>query len=702
MIKEISKQQAQARILKLIQEIEKLRYRYHVLDDPSVDDAIYDSLERELFILEEKFPDLKLPNSPINRVSGQALDKFEKVTHRSPMLSLTDAFSFEELEAWEERNARYLGKDMAANKKYLAKSGYYCELKIDGLAISLIYQKGRLATAATRGDGLIGEDVTQNIKTIRSIPLQLADYTKVIKISAAALKIIKSQVEIRGEVYMKIKDFRRLNQKIEKAGGKSYANPRNLTAGSIRQLDPQMTASRPLRFFGYALLAQENLTTHQDEHFLISDLGVLTEKHSALCQNLNEVKEFIKKIKKIRLELDYEIDGVVVSVNNSDIRSQLGAIGKAPRGSIAYKYAAEKATTIVENIIIQIGRTGALTPVAILKPVNVRGVLVSRATLHNEDEILKKDLRIGDTVVVQRAGDVIPEVVGVLKNLRPKDARRFHFPKEIDGIKVIRPEGEAIHRLVSTKHLAARRRQIEHFVSRGAMDIDGAGTKIIEQLLGERLITDAADLYNLKESDLEPLERFAEKSAANLIAAIESSKSRPLWRILFALGIRHVGDEMARSLAEYLASNERAGHMSLRQIVKIAKSKTVEDFLTINDVGEVIAKSIHDYFHNKQSLEFLKKLTDAGLTIDRSSIPSLSSKPSSPLAGKTVVVTGTLEHFSREQAEEAIRGAGGHPTSSVSSKTDYLVAGKNPGSKYEKAKGLGIKILKEREFVKLI
>lgn len=701
MIKEISKQQARARILKLTQEIEKLRYRYHVLDDPSVDDAVYDSLERELFALEEKFPDLKSPNSPINRVSGQALDKFEKVTHQSPMLSLTDAFSFEELEAWEERNARYLGKDIAANKKYLAKSGYYCELKIDGLAIALIYKKGFLTVAATRGDGLIGEDVTQNIKTIKAIPLNLANYSQSRAIKSVAKKLISNQAEIRGEIYMNTKDFRRLNQEIKKAGGKAYANPRNLTAGSIRQLDSQMTASRHLRFFGYALLTNQDLKTHEDEHLLILSLGAPTEKHSALCQNLKDVKEFIKKIEKVRSKLDYEIDGVVVSVNNSDIRSQLGAVGKAPRGSIAYKYTAEKATTIVENIIIQVGRTGALTPVAILKPVNIRGAMVSRATLHNEDEIVKKDIRIGDTVVVQRAGDVIPEVVEVLKNLRPKNARQFHFPKEIDGIKVIRPEGEAIHRLVSTKHLIARRRQIEHFVSRGAMDIDGLGTKIIEQLLGERLITDAADLYNLKEDDLLPLERFAEKSAENLVAAIIASKSRPLWRILFALGIRHVGDETARALAEYLTAKvETNSRSSLRQIVRTAESQSIEDFLSIDDVGEVVAQSLYNYFHDKNSLGFIQKLIAAGLSI--TSIPSLSSIPSSPLVGKTVVVTGTLENFSREEAEEALRRVGGHPTSSVSSKTDYLVAGENPGSKYEKARELGVKILEEKEFRKII
>lgn len=700
MIKSFSKIEARQRILKLREEIERLRYRYHVLDDPEVSDVVYDSLERELFDLEDKFPEFKIPDSPINRVSGKALDKFEKVTHQTPMLSLTDAFSFEEIEAWEERNARFLGKDIEANKKLLTKSGYFCELKIDGLAISLKYKNGFLVGAATRGDGAVGEDVTQNIKTIEAIPLRLNNFAQAHFERQIIEKLLKSNIEIRGEVYMKIKDFEQLNRKITASGGKAYANPRNLTAGSIRQLDAKITVKRPLRFFGYVLLADEKLKTHENEHLLIVGLGLPIEKHSQLCKNLTEVKMFIKKIEKIRSKLDYEIDGVVVSINNSEIKSQLGVVGKAPRGSIAYKYAAEKATTIVENIIIQIGRTGALTPVAVLKPVNVRGVLVSRATLHNEDEILKKDIRIGDTVVVQRAGDVIPEVVEVLKNLRPKDVREFRFPKEIDGIKVVRPEGEAAYRLVSTKHLTARRRQIEHFVSRGAMDIDGLGTKIVEQLLGERLITDAADLYNLKEGDLVPLERFAEKSAENLIAAIKSSKTRPLWRILYALGIRHVGDETARAVENYLFN--RTNWTNLSDLIKIVRKISFEQWQEIPDIGEVVARSIYDYFHDQKSFEFIQKLIDDGLSIDRSSISSLSSRPSSPLAGKTVVITGTLEHFSREEAEEALRRAGGHPTSSVSQKTDYLIAGENPGSKYEKARELRIKILKEREFIKLI
>lgn len=702
MEKEITKLQTRARIQKLTKQIEELRYRYHVLDDPTVDDAVYDSLERELFALEEKFPDLKSADSPINRVSGKALDEFQKVSHKFPMLSLADAFSFEELEAWEERNARFLGKDLEANKKLLAKLGYYCELKIDGLAMSLTYKKGLLAIAATRGDGTIGEDVTQNIKTIEAIPLKLRDYSKMIKISAAAIKIITSEIEIRGEVYMKIKDFERLNREIVKNGEKVYANPRNLTAGSIRQLDPQITARRPLRFFGYILLGNAKTETHEDEHSLISKFGVPVEKHSQLCQNMAEVKEFIKNIEKSRNKLGYEIDGVVVTVNNSEIRRQLGAVGKAPRGAVAFKYAAEKVTTVVENIIVQVGRTGALTPVAVLKPVNVRGVVVSRATLHNEDEILKKDIRIGDTVVIQRAGDVIPEVVEVIKNLRPTSAKKFHFPTQIDGIKVIRPEGEAVHRLADTSHFNARKRQIEHFVSRGAMDIDGLGKKIIEQLLNEGLIHDAVDLYDLKEGDLVPLERFAEKSAENLVEAINSSKICPLWRILYALGIRHVGNETARALAEFLTAEvETNGRSSLRQIVKTAEAQSVEDFLSIDDVGDVVAKSIFDYFHDKKSLEFVGKLIDAGAQIEKSAI-SQSASSSSQLSGKVVVVTGSLEKFSREEAEEAIRQAGGRPASSVSQKTDYLIVGEDPGSKYDKAVKLGVKILNEKEFIKLV
>ena len=694
MVTEITKLQAQDRIQKLTKQIEELRYRYHVLDDPSVDDAVYDSLERELFALEEKFPDLKSADSPVNRVSGKALDEFQKVAHHWPMLSLADAFSFEELEEWEERNARFLGKDLEANKKYLAKSGYYCELKIDGLAMSLTYQNGSLSIAATRGDGKIGEDVTQNIKTIEAIPLKLRQKSD-------------DEIEIRGEVYMKIKDFHELNQEIAKTGEKVYANPRNLTAGSVRQLDPQVTAKRPLRFFGYILLGETNgrssLQTHEDEHLLIAKLGVPTEKYSKLCQNLKEVKEFIKSIEKLRNKLGYEIDGVVVTVNNSEIRRQLGAVGKAPRGAIAYKYAAEKATTTVEDIIVQVGRTGALTPVAILRPVNVRGVVVSRATLHNEDEIVKKDIRIGDTVIIQRAGDVIPEVIEVIKNLRPRSARQFHFPTQIDGIKVIRPEGEAVHRLADTTHFNARKRQIEHFVSRAAFDVDGLGKKIIEQLLNEGLIHDATDLYDLKEGDLVPLERFAEKSAENLVEAINSSKVRPLWRILYALGIRHVGDETARALAEFLTAKvETNSRSSLREIVKTAEQQSVEDYLSIEDVGDVVAKSIYEYFHDTKSLEFVQKLVDAGVQIDVSVETNGRSSLRGPLADKTLVVTGSLENYSREEAEEKIRQAGGHPTSSVSAKTDYLVVGDEPGSKYDKALKLNVKIISEKELLNLL
>lgn len=673
----MNKTEAKKRIDKLTKQIDDFRYRYHVLDDPKVTDAVYDSLIRELRDIESQFPDLKLAHSPTERVGGKPLDKFVKIKHSARMLSLNDAFSFEDLVAWEERLKKLLPSS--------EKLDYYAEVKLDGLAVTLIYDYGLLNKGATRGDGMVGEDVTQNLRTIDAIPLKLR------------LDKAPDNIEVRGEVYIKKKDFQKINKELEKKGEAAFANPRNAAAGAIRQLDPQIAAQRRLSFYCYDLVSDLGQTTHEQTHQRAKALGIPIAPHAQYCQSLKAVEKFFNKIENLRSRLPYQIDGIVVNVNIIETFKKLGVVGKAPRGAIAYKFPAEKATTVVEDIQLQVGRTGALTPVAIMRPVQVAGTTVSRATLHNEDEIERLDVRIGDTVVIQKAGDIIPDVVEVLKKMRSGKEKKFSFPKMYMGSPVVRKSGEVAHYIKDKSLNTILKRQLAHFVSRRAYDIEGLGPKIIDQLFDEGLIKSAADIFTLTQGDLEPLERFAEKAAENLVEAIKQAKKVELHRFIYALGIRHVGEETALQLTQDIA-NLKHKKIDHENFLKIIQSITQEELELMDDIGPVVTESIYEYFHDENSIEFVKHLFTNGVEIK-------SYKPvkgANKLKGQTFVLTGHLDVMTREQAKEKIRLLGGKVTSSVSKNTDYVVAGAEPGSKFDKAKKLNVKIVNEQGFLKLI
>lgn len=696
----MDKAQAQKRILKLREEINHHRYQYHVLDRLDISDAAFDSLKNELEELELKWPDLVTADSPTQRVGGQPLDKFLKVQHGQPMLSLNDSFGEEEIKAWQER-VQKITPD--------AKFDYFCELKLDGLAVSLIYEKGLLVQAATRGDGKVGEDVTQNIKTIQTIPLKLnlpsEDELKSKGFDAQQIKKIVAlveggRIEIRGEAIMTNKVFEELNKKYKKAGRPLLANSRNGAAGSIRQLDSKITAERRLSFYGYALVTDSEQKKHAEEHLIIRSFGFLAfvdnEKtnYAHRCANLDEVINFHEYWVKNKAKLPFGCDGVVVAVNDIALHKKLGIVGKAPRWMQAYKFSGEEATTQVENIIIQVGRTGILTPVAVLKPVNVGGVVVSRATLHNEDEIRRLNLKIGDTVIIQRAGDVIPDILQVLTKMRTGKEKEFHMPKicPICGGKVdqraigLGKESKSVgHFCVNKNCFAINRRQLRHFASKQAMDIEGLGPKIIDQLMVSGLIRDVADIYELTEGDLVPLERFADKSAKKLIESIEKSKRVALYRFISALGILHVGEETAIDLANHFGSIEKLKSVSEEELAKIA------------NIGGVVAKSIIAWLDDRHNQKMLERL----LKQVKMESPKVSRKEQI-LKNMTIVLTGELINLSRDQAKQLIRERGGEVASSVSAKTSLVVVGANPGSKYDKAKKLGVKIVGEEEFRRLV
>ena len=675
----MTKQEAEKRIIKLRKVINRHSYSYHVLDKPKISDAAWDSLKSELRKLEQKYPNLITPDSPTQRVSGQALDKFVKVKHRRPMLSLEDAFYKEELQAWQERIQKLVPGQ---------KLDYFAELKIDGFAITLIYKKGVFVQGATRGDGRIGEDVTQNLKTIASIPLKLEIRQKlpstIIGKKVRSL-LEKGVIEIRGEVYMTIKAFQKINQERQKKALSLYANPRNTAAGSIRQLDPKIANSRQLEFLAYDIVTDFGQKTHQQEHQIVQALGFRIGQDQ-FCRNLDKVAKFWQKIKRIRKKLSYQIDGLVVNVNDNKVFAKLGVVGKAPRGAIAFKFPAKETTTVVKDIIIQVGRTGALTPVAQLKPVHLAGVLISRATLHNEDEVKRLDVRIGDTVIIQRAGDVIPDVVRVIKKLRTGQEKKFQMPKKCPVCKglVIRPKGEVVHRCQNKKCGSIQRQRITHFVSKKAFNIEGLGPQIINQLIDEGLLVNPADLFSLKRGDLVPLERFAEKSADNLIKAIDQSKKISLAKFIYALGIRHVGEETTINLANYFG-----------QLEKLQKADP-EELFRVKDIGQIVAQSIFKWFNNKANQRFINRLVKNKIEIGR--VKVIKKK----LAGLVFVLTGQLKNFTREQAKTKIRELGGDISGSVSKQTDFVVVGKEPGSKHEKAKKLGVKIIDEDKFLEFI
>jgi len=662
------------RLRKLRDEIEFHNYRYYVLDDPVISDAEYDRLMNELVRLEAAHPELVTPDSPTQRVGAAPAAAFAPVVHRSPMMSLANVYSVEEIRAFDARVRRALDGEPVE---------YVAELKIDGLAVSLVYEDGRFVRGATRGDGTTGEDVTHNLKTIRSIPMRLRLDKPV-------------SMDVRGEVYMVRREFQKLNEERRAAGEPLFANPRNAAAGSLRQLDPKVTAERPLDIFvygiGYVIGAEDAAPdTHFEALSFLKKAGFRTNPNTRLCRTVDEVLDYCAHWGEMRASLDYEIDGVVVKVNSLAQQERLGATARSPRWAVAYKFPARQATTVVRDIIVQVGRTGTLTPVAVLEPVELAGSTVSRATLHNEDMIRAKDIRIGDTVVVEKGGDVIPEVVKAVADRRTGAEREFRMPEKCPecGADVVRLEGESAYRCVGGMACPAQvRESILHFASRDAMDIEGMGPSLVAQLIDAGLVKTVADIYDLKLEDVAALERMGKKSAENLLSAIEKSKSHPLHRLVFALGIRHVGERSARDLAEHFGTMDRLA------------SATFSELTDVRDVGPKVAESVLAFFREPRNREILRRLADAGVNMKEAEKGVSAGK--SPLAGKTVVLTGALERFTRKEAEEAVLARGGRVSGSVSRKTDYVVVGRDPGSKYEKARELGVTVLDEREFERLL
>jgi DNA ligase (NAD+) len=666
----MDKPKAKKRAEELREVIADYRYRYHVLDDPTVTDEVYDSLTRELRKIEEEYPELITPDSPTQRVGGKALSKFKSIEHQKPMLSLNDIFDIEELEAWEKRMHKLTGKNQLE---------YYAELKMDGLAMALQYEDGVFKRAITRGDGKVGEDVTHTVKTIQTVPLRLR---KSKNVPAEVYKFF----EIRGEVIIPRKEFERINKEREKQGLPLFANPRNAGAGTIRQLDPAVAAKRKLQFIAYAIeMDLPGMKTHADEHKIARELGFRLEPNDEIKTSLKEIEAFIKKWEKAREKLPYQTDGLVITINDNSEFEKLGVAGKAPRGAVAYKYPAETATTILEDIRVSIGRTGAVTPYAVLKPVSVAGSTVRRATLHNEDEIKRKDLRIGDTVIIQKAGDIIPEVVEPIKKLRSGKEKTWKMPKEVNGVEVIRPEGEAVARLKDLSTGEIRWQQLIHFVSKAAFDIDGLGEKILAQLMEEGLIETSIDIFKLQKDDLVGLERFAETSAQNLIDSIQEHSKVSLGRFIYALGIRHVGAKTATDIAQHYRSIEKF------------MSAQPEDLKNIEGIGAVVAESLVSWLKDASNNKLVKDLLDSGVKV-----ADEKSKATGKFSGTTWVFTGTLKDFARDEAGAKVKALGGEVTNSVSKNTSYVVVGEDPGSKYEKAQKLGVKILTEKEFDSLL
>ena len=689
------KEEAKERIEKLRKVINHHRYLYHVLDRQEISDAALDSLKRELCKLEQEYPEFITPGSPTQRVGGKPLKKFEKVEHEVPMLSIEDIFSEEDLQGWEN----YLGRLLRENKGEEDKSSsspfagaqeleYFVEYKIDGFGITLIYENGIFVRGVTRGSGLVGEDVTQNLKTIESLPLKIDFHGKIPDRSIEKNmreRVKRGKIEIRGEVYMETKDFERFNRDSEERGQKPYSNPRNLAAGSIRQLDSELAASRPLKFLAYDIVTDMGQKKHSEEHQLLPVLGFKTDP-GKISKNLSDIVSFWRETAKKRETLIHQIDGIVITVNNILAFNELGVIGKSPRGIRAFKFSPRQATTKVLDIKTQVGRTGAITPIAYLKPVEVGGVTITRATLHNEDEMKRLGVKIGDTVIVERAGDVIPAVAKVLTDLRGGKEKEFHFPGAcpVCGVKLVKPEGEIVWRCPSSKCPARKRESLYFFASRKAFDIEGLGPKIIEQLVDENLISQAPDLFELKEGDLVPLERFAEKSAGNLVEAIQKSREVPLARFIYSLGIRHVGEETAIDLANYFGSIDKL------------KKASKEELEEVSDIGPKVSESIYNWFRSKENLKLIEDFLRVGVKI----LPP--RKESKKLEGKIFVLTGSLGSMTRPESEKKIRLLGGHPSSSISKQTDYLVIGSEPGSKLDKAKKLGVKIIHEKEFLELL
>ena len=657
------------------ESIEELRnkinyhnYRYYVLDDPEISDAEYDRLLRELQGLEQKHPELITFSSPTQRVGASPLKEFVPVTHTVPMLSLSNAMSQDEVLEFDERVKKLL--------KSKADVEYVVEPKLDGLAVEIMYDDGRFILGSTRGDGVIGEDITLNLKTIKALPLMI------IKNRSYPVPRL---IAVRGEVIMNTKDFEQLNKKRSETGEPLFANPRNAAAGSVRQLDSRVTAQRPLDIYCYGIGEIEGVTFKTQGELLqgLTALGLKVNPHITLCKDIREAVAACQKIESMRETLPYEIDGAVIKVNWLDLQNALGTIAKSPRWAAAFKFAPHQETTVIEDIQVQVGRTGALTPVAILKPVRVGGVTVSHATLHNQDEIERKDIRVGDTVVVQRAGDVIPQVVKVITARRTGGEHKFIMPERcpVCGAEAARSSDEAVYRCTGMQCIARLKESIRHFASRRAMDIDGLGEKLVEQIVDKGLVKNVADIYSLSHQQWTELERMADKSARNILDAVEKSKQAGLERLLFALGIRHVGEHTARVLVSNLKTLERI------------ENATREELMDISEIGPEVAESIVQFFRQEVNRKVLDALQTAGVSIE----PKQSVK-SGIFNRKTFVFTGALEHFTREEAEKIVQSLGGRTSTNVSPKTDYVVIGKDPGSKYDKAIKLGITVLKEVDF----
>jgi len=639
--------------------------KYYADNDPQISDVEFDRLMAELRDLERRFPDLVTPESPTQRVGEKPVEGFPAVVHRTPMLSIDNGYTEDEIREFDERVRKLLpGRAVA----------YTAELKIDGLGISIVYRDGKFARAVTRGDGARGDDVSANVKTIRALPLVIE---------------AEGTVEVRGEVYLPFKSFRAINKEREEAGETLFANPRNAAAGSIRQLDPRITASRNLSVFLYYLTVDGREEPSQWGALRrLRELGLPANPHSRFCRTIDEALEYFREWNAKRDSLDYDADGIVLKVDGAEERRELGTTAKSPRWAISYKFPARQATTRVDGIVIQVGRTGALTPVAVLEPVRLSGTTISRSTLHNEEELRRKDIRVGDYVLIERSGDVIPQVVSVMKDRRPRGSKRFAFPKRcpVCGSKVLKPEGEIISRCFNTSCPARVRESILHYAWRRAMDIEGLGEAVVDQLLASKLVRTIPDLYDLRHEDVAALERMGPKSARNLLDQIEASKSRGLARLLFALGIRHVGERLAQTLAAKFRSLEAL------------EAAGQDDLVGVEDVGPKVAESILFFFAQPENRELIGRLRKAGVK-DRAAAESAGPRP---LAGQVFVITGTLPGLSRDEARELLEGLGAEVGSSVTRKTTGLVVGESPGSKLDRARELGVRIIGEKEFAELV
>jgi DNA ligase (NAD+) len=674
-MKQLTPEQAKQRVIKLRETINDYRYHYHVLDESIMSESAADSLKHELTQLEEQFPELITPDSPSQRVAGQPLPGFTQVQHASRMLSLNDVFSRDEVEAWIKRVQKLAPE---------AKPEFFIDVKLDGLACALIYEDGRFIRAVTRGDGFVGEDVTTNVRTMESVPFQLREVK-------GFEHFLEGRTEIRGEIIIHKKDFEAMNKEREAAGKPLFANPRNTAAGGIRQLNPKLVAERHLRFRAWEILRDDpaEIPTYKFAYEAIQNLGIASGKQATVLKDIDEIMHFVDEWEDKRRALPYNTDGLVIKLNDRKEFADLGVVGKAPRAAVAYKYAAEEATTVVRDIVISIGRTGAATPVAVFEPVVVAGSTVQHASLHNADEIARKDIRVGDTVIIFKAGDIIPQVSKVLEKLRPKKSRPFDMEAELKRqypeLEFARPEGEVVYRVKGATGKLLLKQALEHFASKAALDIDGMGEKNVAALVDAKLVRDLADIYAITKEQVLELDRFADISATNLINGIAAAKRPPLPRFIFGLGIRHVGSQTAIDLSEHFGSLDKLAHA------------TLDGLLSVEGIGDIVAESVLAWFADEDNQKLCEKFDKLGVK------PVYKSHVNGPLHGMGFVITGTLSHMDRDAAGDRIRELGGTFQSSVGKTTTYLVVGENPGeSKVAKAEKLGTKQIDEAELIKLI